>query len=199
MQVLLFAIGAEAKLEYRGHVDNSAFYSEASNTCSKANGNIPIPVTLSYNRLSMMAFNIDLEGVGVEIQRLTLAKLTLDWDLDQSLPHNLVIEIYAVNSYDYNKKYIDQCRFIHLDDDVKTGPVYWDNFSSKETPDLHELIVPFLDRSSVAWRKNIVIVMKFRLTKGETKTFNLKDATFRLEYIDGTPGKECIINLAVFG
>eukprot|EP00795_Rhopilema_esculentum_P001278 gene1278-15663_t len=180
---------ATAKLEYRGHVDNSAFYSEASNTCTKANGNSPIPITISYNRLLMMAFNIDLEGVGVEIQRLTSAKLTLDWDLDQSLPYNLVIEIYAVNSYDYNKKYIDQCRFIHLDDDVKTGPVYWDNFSSKETPDLHELIVPFLDRGSVAWRKNIVFVMKFILTKDETKTFNFRDATFRLEYIDGTPEK----------
>ena len=140
-----------------------------------------------------MAIQIDLADSGVDIETLTSAEVSMH--LLQSSNFKGHIEIYAVRSYDYNEKYVEQCRFKFMNDDVKAGPIHWNNIAlasvNKMTlPNFASILTPFLKEKGDVWTKRVVIILKFFML--ESTTIQISKVDTGLMYLDRTPGKDMI-------
>ena len=176
---------AEVPLEFTTEIPTSYFYDFASHLCTVAT----LPATLYPGYYSLLDIPIDLTVAGIEVERLRNAVIKLKTSL------NIIgrIEIYAVRSYDYNDNYSKQCRSKFFDNDVKVGPIYWDNPTSDSefltTPDLAEIFNPLLAEKEHRWTKEINVVMKIIVLQKLDIALSKIEAIFG--YTDRTPGKEC--------
>ena len=184
--MLFFIDAADVLLKYHANITKMAFYNAASHACDTSLASVP----LSPKNFSLMAFQIDLDAIGVDIEAVTKAELLVNFvEQSQFKGH---MEIYAVRSYDYNAKYIEQCRFKFMNDDVKAGPIYWEdiNLSSANKmtpPDLASILNPFLKDKEDIWTRKVFIILKFFMEKStEIKISNVEIV---LTYVDRTPGK----------
>ena len=179
---------AEVPLQYNVQVAKTAFYNAYTHSCDPTGPTYIINLKNS----SLLAFEIDLTDLGVDIEALSSAVLNISFT---STAFKGFIEIYAVRSYDYNDKYMQQCRFKFMYGDVKAGPIHWEKSTSSSidrivTPDLSQILSPFLQGKENTWTKKAVVVLKFMMDLQITlSSFN---SEVNLTYFDRTPGKKNI-------
>ena len=184
---LCFADAAEVPLLYRENAIKTAFYHAGNHDCSFN----PSSVSLNPAELSLMAIQIDLTDSGVDVETLTSAEVSIHFFPSSNF--NGHIEIYAVRSYDYNEKYVEQCRFKFMNNDIKSGPIHWGNVAlvsvNKMTlPNCAPILKPFLKEKGDVWTKKVVIILKFVMV--QSTTIHISKVDIGLTYIDRTPGKD---------
>ena len=176
---------AEVPLQYNAKVAKTAFYDAYTHFCHPTGSTYALRPKIP----SLLAFEIDLTHIGVDIKALSSAVLNTSFT---STAFKGFIEIYAVRSYDYNDKYMQQCRFKFMYGDVKADPIHWEKSTSSSidrivTPDLSQILSPFLEGKENTWTKKAVIVLKFMMDL--QITLSSFKSEVNLTYFDRTPGE----------
>lgn len=184
MDFCIISLGVvDVPLQYVVRFSNISLYDGEKHSCIRYFGSGQFTWKLN----SLAAFQIDLASSGVAIEKLISAVLQLS-----SVPQLGNFEFYAVRTYDYNKRYFEECRFMFMDGDVRTGPIYWamtgaSSASNTKTPNLASLLSPYLSDKGDKWTKQVILVMKY-LTRETVTVANLRVKAI-FEYVDHAPGR----------
>ena len=174
-------------LQYNATITKMAFYDTYHYSCTVN----PYVVNFRPDTFGLMAFQMDFTDIGMDIEALSSAFLSISFSY---LPAFKNIEIYAARSYDYNDKYIEQCRFKFMNGDIKAGPIHWENIVSAAplyritTPNLSSILNPLIQGKGDEWTKKAVIILK--IVVEEYVTLQVKNGDILLTYFDRTPGKK---------
>lgn len=102
--------------------------------------------------------------------------------------------IYIAKSCDSGSNYMLTCRMKNFRYEIHAGPVYWtteqwvDN-KVYSTPNLAEILKPFLDRSLIGWKRYVFVIIEWLAPPNFLLNWEITEKPYYLiHYQDNRPG-----------